>query len=292
MKRYQLIGEINYLIDNQNPDGGWGYYLGKNSYVEPTCFSLLFFHSAQINLQAIKRGLKFLLSLQTESGGFRGFTHDHEISWTTSLVLLTLRKLNVAPVNQQKAAHWLLHNPGRKIQKKSKIIELNMNLQGWPWYPDTFSWIEPTSWALIALKSYGIKGKVIDEAESLIVDRVCTDGGWNYGNKRVYDKNLSGYIIPTVLSLMALQGRGLDSIIAGGFDFLQRNTQKQKSPLNLSFAILALHLFNRETLPLPDELYQMKSSPKRGWEGNNYITAMALLALFTLNRKNPFKIEL
>ena len=61
----------------------------------------------------------------------------------------------------------------------------------------TFSWAEPTAWALFALKKCLARGMVISGAdarirdgEAVLRDRVCATGGWNYGNSNVFGKNL------------------------------------------------------------------------------------------------------
>ena len=62
--------------------------------------------------------------------------------------------------------------------------------------PATFSWVEPTSWCILALKKAApdptareTADRVI-EAERMLADRCCLEGGWNYGNSNVLGKEL------------------------------------------------------------------------------------------------------
>ena len=59
------------------------------------------------------------------------------------------------------------------------VVQLNPDLRAWSWTPGAFSWIEPTAYALIALKSLvatrqaGPASDRIAEGERLIYDRMC-----------------------------------------------------------------------------------------------------------------------
>ena len=80
---------------------------------------------------------------------------------------------------------------------QSAILRQNNQLLGWPWIDGTFSWVEPTSWCLLALKKAGqLPSRTgaaarIAEADRMLADRCCVSGGWNYGNSNVLGKELS-----------------------------------------------------------------------------------------------------
>src|SRR5439155_4953858 len=74
-------------------------------------------------------------------------------------------------------------------------------LQGWPWMPDTFSWLEPTAWCLLALKKARAAPARIAEAEKLIANRTCEPGGWNFGNASAVGQDLRPYVPTTALGL-------------------------------------------------------------------------------------------
>jgi hypothetical protein len=78
--------------------------------------------------------------------------------------------------------------------------------RGWPWTIDTFGWVEPTSWALLALRRFRPAATEIDDAIAVLADRECRDGGWNYGNPEAFGVPLPPFAQTTAIALLALQG--------------------------------------------------------------------------------------
>jgi len=133
-----------------------------------------------------------------------------------------------------------------------EAVQLDPDLTGWPWYPDTFSWVEPTSYSLLALKSRrdnlrGRRARVrIDEAERMILDRECLGGGWNYGNSRVLDEELWPYPDTTALALIALQDFPRPESLERSLTALEAMVEDRASVLSLALAVLALQLHGRD----------------------------------------------
>src|SRR2546423_1157271 len=83
---------------------------------------------------------------------------------------------------------------------------------GWGFFPGKQSWLEPTAHALVALKKVA-KARVnvvvqnrIAMGEKMILERRCSDGGWNYGNRKVLGTDLPSYPETTALALLGLSG--------------------------------------------------------------------------------------
>lgn len=110
-------------------------------------------------------------------------------------------------------------------------------LVGWPWVPATFSWVEPTAWALASLQAGG-RGDHARVAEGLrmLADRQCADGGWNAGNPSMLGQELPGYLYLTGIVCLALPA-GHPSLPAAR-RFLD-GVRQRPSALNLSTALLA-----------------------------------------------------
>ena len=78
------------------------------------------------------------------------------------------------------------------------LVDLDPSFKGWPWRPDNASWIEPTAHALVASES-GVPKQAatrelrerIESGERMLLDRRCSDGGWNYGNRSVLGVELA-----------------------------------------------------------------------------------------------------
>lgn len=80
-------------------------------------------------------------------------------------------------------------------------------LIGWPWVAGTHSWLEPTAWAVVALKLAGLDGHArTREAVTLLFDRQLPTGGMNYGNTVVLGNVLRAHPQPSGLALLALAG--------------------------------------------------------------------------------------
>jgi VWFA-related protein len=119
-------------------------------------------------------------------------------------------------------------------------------LQGWSWIEGTFSWIEPTSWCLLALKKSPAvlhpreRSARIDEAERLLLDRVCRTGGWNYGNSNVLGQELHAHVPTTALALLALQDRREHPSVQKSLEYLVR--QRLSEPAGMALALTSICL--------------------------------------------------
>jgi hypothetical protein len=211
---------LEFLLSTQNPDGGWGYFPGKRSWMEPTAYAMLALHGEDQAHAALERAWKALKSWQLPEGAWRGGPQTTDPHWTTALAV----SLHVARGQFDGAfrsgVEWLLRTLGSEENLwlwlarwlRIQIIEFDPSLHGWPWSPGTSSWVEPTVHALISLKKAAphYPGKAlalrVDMAEKFLMDRRCSDGGWNYGNRRVFKVELPSFEESTALALLALRG--------------------------------------------------------------------------------------
>jgi hypothetical protein len=161
----------------------------------------------------------------------------------------------------------------------------NNALQGWSWIADTFSWAEPTAWCLLAVKKWiRVTGAVSDlsrvsEAEALLLDRSCAEGGWNYGTSNVLGKQHAAYVPTTAIALLALQDRRGEAQVKKGVEYLVRNAANEQSGVALSLALLALKILGLSTGTVEAAL--LKQLPTSLALGNQLALALALLSLRT-----------
>jgi hypothetical protein len=66
----------------QNTDGGWGYFPGKQSWLEPTVYTLLAL-ADQSGGQVFARGWRLVRSWELPTGGWRGWRH-RSATYTTN----------------------------------------------------------------------------------------------------------------------------------------------------------------------------------------------------------------
>jgi hypothetical protein len=175
-------------------------------------------------------------------------------------VLLALLRHAPARGSVQRGYDWLLAVRGRRFPWRQrvreffggrKVVELDSTLDGWPWTPGAFAWVEPTSWALLALKARwqarpprAVRQR-IGLGERMLADRACPGGGWNYGNSRVMGQDLDPYPDTTAVALLGLHG-GSGDVIARGFRALDRLIDAHTSGLSLSLALLSHRAWERE----------------------------------------------
>jgi hypothetical protein len=157
------------------------------------------------------------------------------------------------------------------------------SLQGWSWTPETFSWVEPTAWCLLAVKKWArTHGVTVDmarvgEAERVLINRSCIDGGWNYGNPDVLGTNLRPYVPTSAIALLAMQDRRDDPVVARSLDYLAAHAVSEKSGVALSLAMIALRVYNRRIEPVRAAL--LEQLPVTLALGNIASIGMALYAL-------------
>jgi hypothetical protein len=237
------------LLSARNSDGGWGYEPGRKSRLEPTSWALLALRSS------VPESDQVLANWPSASGAL--FEHQGGLpNWSFhALALATRLALNEAShADLQPLADALVVARGLAMKKASPFQRQENSLQGWSWIDGTFSWGEPTAWALLALKkcrARGIAGNGaevrIRVGEALLRDRVCATGGWNYGNSNVFGKDLPAYVPTTAIALLALQDCADEPFVRHSVDFLEEQAGNHPSTRALALSTLALRRHGRST---------------------------------------------
>ncbi len=268
-----------FLLTAQNPDGGWGYSAQSGqSAPEPSCYSLLALHDRSQGSN--RKGLAWLESQVGADGAVR-LEGDDEVHWTTSLAVLTLTRLDPGFSRLPACVLRLL------ILKGSTDEAI-----GWAWNEHTYSWVEPTCYAMLALKVAGRRNHPrVADAERMLESRACTGGGWNQGLRVSFLRQLTALPSQTAWAMLALQDR-VDShlILAEAGQFLRAKVQKEPSTLSLGLAILAFHATGQDCAGLPEDL-EKRQQPDGSWREAVHLTALGLLALRAVREGwNAFKL--
>lgn len=239
---------VEVLRATRNPDGGWGYYAGKTSRLEPTCWALLALGGTADAREHCLRVLGHWPTsenvLLERAGGQPNYAFH-------ALALLTLRVFGVSHrEGDATLLQGLLAVRGIQLEQSPHFRQDN-SLQAWPWVRDTFSWVEPTAWSILALKKSDRSATAeqrIAEGERLLLDRMCSSGGWNFGNSKVYDSDLPAYVPTTAIALLALQDRPATGALESAVKLLERDALVELSSMALALATLALATWGR-TVP-------------------------------------------
>ena len=290
------------LANSAAADGGWGYHAGQPGHLEPTCLAMAAL-GADIprHETALKKALVFLASQSQPDGSYRLTRGRPQAAWPTALVLFAKQTLNADAAERGKIAARLLTLEGKVVQQDPEVedmLDINFELLGWPWAEDTFSWVEPTAWACLALRGAGRGGHPrVGEGLRLILDRAFVTGGVNYGNRVVLGKPTEPIPGPTAVMLLALQGVEAP-VIDATVGYLRMHAAKATDLEHLAWIKLALSLdtsdgATRAALPAIDARIQDALAvelPRDGDLGCGPLRlALAALALDT-DARNPFRL--
>lgn len=265
------------LIRRQLPCGGWSALVSSaQPALEPTCYSLLAIGPQAADTR--QRAQPFLLRAQNPNGSWPVFVgDDHDGSWLTSLVAVTLRDLVSAIPARLKGLHWLLGNAGKesdwfwkwKFRTADRHARFDPDKFGWPWFPDTVSWVVPTAFAILAFNQlpctcdgFELAPLRVKRGAEMLMDRACPGGGWNAGNGVVYGTAVAPHPDDTAIALLALRDGPQYSLLQTSLDYLERTAPTLTAPWSLAWAILALAahrrpitLLRRALLTFPDLVY-------------------------------------
>lgn len=277
------------LVAAANPSGGWPYYRARSSRIEPTSWALLAL-SGPVRPGAAPAApavgsahLEFLKSIQNGSGLLVDPGSPVANFGWNGLALLALDGAGFGDepfIDRLTAA--LVSSKGVPLENDPGLAEQDNQLQAWSWIAGTFSWVEPTALAVLALKRRRERRPEaaltrIGEAERMLLDRVCPTGGWNYGNSSVLGQDLRAYVPTTALSLLALQDRAGEPRVEMSLDWLSRHATSERSSMALSLAAICLSVFR---LPVAGVLGTLASQEaETDFLGNAHLMAMAHYAL-------------
>jgi hypothetical protein len=300
-----MIDQVtNALIALQNPDGGWGAIQGRRSNTEATSLAVSALKSLdqQSGNDRVIRGTTWLTERQNPDGSWRLNDVATGGSWTTALAIIALSAFPEHKKRVLEAARWLLVQEGSKpgilaililwATGRSNINRVNRDLVGWSWVPHSFSWVEPTSYALTALKKVRASldaetvNERIQQGEAMIYDRMCKGGGWNYGNSKVLDYALWPYPDTTAVALIALQDRAGDQANQESLQALRKTADEANSGLAASWAAICLSLYGQDAADWQKRVE--KRFRETGFLGETKTLALALLALN--GKADPFRI--
>lgn len=282
------------LRQTQNPDGGWGAIAGKQSNTESTALGLLAWRSLDDSREnsVLEKAEQWLANTQNPDGSWSYGAGSKAPSWSTALAVMALYDSSVEAERLVRAGNWILAQEGSKpgilaklilaLSFQKKAVHLNDDLVGWSWTPGSFSWVEPTSYCLIALKKIKSRLSVkavqerVDQAELMIYDRMCEGGGWNYGNAAVYGDPLWPYPDITALALIALQDHKERNDNRVSLRALSKMAETTDSGLALGWTTICLSVYGEDISELRKRLDQKFARTK--FLGETKPVALAILA--------------
>jgi hypothetical protein len=221
MAEVYLATRRDFLLRTQNRDGGWGYFPGKSSWLEPTAYAMIALHGDAGAADAMRRAWRLIASWQLPQGSWRAGAQVQDSTWVTALAVTLCSLESAARPMLERGVYRLLNTQGAERSTTFRAMEflglgrIDMDTKhpAWPWRPGTSSWIEPTAHTIVALRKADALlhnphvALRIREGQEMILTRRCSDGGWNHGSASTFQIAAPSYPESTALALLALQGR-------------------------------------------------------------------------------------
>lgn len=196
---------------------------------------------------------RWLADHQSSDGSLGINAAETDPCWPTALAILAWRAVDANSANDahytkqiSAATRWLLRVAGEPVER-SPGMGHDPTLIGWPWVLGTHSWIEPTAWAVLALKATGhVDHPRTREAVTLLIDRLLIQGGCNYGNTMVLGQILRPHLQPTGITLLALAGEK-DPLgrIDLSVEYLARTLKADTPSASLAYGLMGLTAYHR-----------------------------------------------
>ena len=174
-----------------------------------------------------------LLGTQHRSGAWSALPNIEPLSaFHTALALLAIRPFQTASVRHAAGrgfewlselrgleSHWLWQWKFRLFDKQ---VRFDPSKSGWPWVPDTVSWVAPTAFTILAFRVWRRESARIGPAIAMLLDRACPQGGWNAGNSVVFGVDLDPHPDFTAMALLALRNGspGHEVLLRRSLDYL------------------------------------------------------------------------
>ena len=289
---------LPFLRDTQNPDGGWGFRPGTASRVEATCWALLALwepsRQSSEDLVRVHRARDFLQTTQLGDGSWPAAPGEQTGCWETSLCCLALTAIGDQTQSStiESGLRWVCNDwpsdssPWRRflarITSQRDVAPINYSYRGWGWTPGTSSWVEPTSFALLALERIGsaeLEAKAKRRRRlgvSLLFDRMCPGGGWNAGNPMVYGAAGEPVVVSTVWALLALRSAAAGRETTMSLGWLEKTAPNIQSPASQALAKICLRAYGKSLSS--DAVSLSEVLQKSGFLDSTIVAAWSMLA--------------
>jgi hypothetical protein len=162
--------------------------------------------------------------------------------WLTPLAVLAWHQARDYRDATDKATRFMLATTGRHWPRNPDLpYEHDPSIKGWPWISATHSWVEPTALAVLALRISGRgEHQRVEEGVRLLLDRQLPGGGWNYGNTRIFGRELFPFPESTGVALNALRGAAEPARVRKSLDYLHSSLREVRTPVALSWGLMGL----------------------------------------------------
>lgn len=184
-----------------------------------------------------------LVKAQSPDGSVPVSPDQPKAVWPTALAALAWHGEAPFADAETRALGYLLGSGGIRWQERADEAEMAVDprLWGWSWVLGTFSWVEPTALALMALTAGGHATHArAKEAAALLLDRQLAGGGWNFGATRVYRNVHAASPEMTGLVLVAARDHVPRETVDKSIGYVRGTVGRYMTPLALGWGLLGL----------------------------------------------------
>jgi len=241
-----ISNAIDLVCSRALPEGGFSVKGEGIFRPDATAWAVLALISGLCCDEYISKACRHLAQSQLSDGRVPLSTVNHAAYWPTTLAVLAWQKTAHQVDSVQRAVSFLINNTGLLFTKtKESVVEHDTEIKGWPWVENTHSWVEPTSMAVLALRSSGNgEHPRVLEAVRMLLDRQLPSGGWNMGNTLVFGKELLPFPESTGHALTALNSFSNTEVVQKSLDYLNKIIQGLRTPLALAWGLFGLTSWN------------------------------------------------
>lgn len=241
------------LLSAVGDDGGVGWAVGEAAEPEPTALACLALDDGRCR--------EWLVEHQSPSGGF-----DLVAGPVTNVAATALGALALSDGDARERALDAAVTGRSKIPDDGEDDPV-----AWGWTEETYSWVEPTSRVLLALRLLRPGDTIhIQEGAEMLAEREVPGGGWNYGNSSALGTDLKPYAQTTAVAVLALQGLG--ALAERGARRLIELASEEGAGLTLAQAICALRLVD------DDSWTQLLDPLRASWKKTRFLGNLGSLA--------------
>jgi hypothetical protein len=293
---------LEFLVTNQNSDGGWGFHPAAPSAVEATAWAVMAILAsgpAASHEETLARARNWLLEAQRDDGSWPAYPGHPQGCWVTSVASLALFRQGGAEDAVRQGLQWVVEawpaegTLWRRMREKlfpAHSVRQDSSLRGWSWTPGTASWVEPTAHALLLLRAVPARtlpsgaAQRRELAERMLFDRMCPGGGWNSGNPLVYGVAGIPRTGPTAWALMALQDHAGRAEVEQSLNVLEKSVSDIKGAASLALAHRALVTYGRHSASYPSPAGHLDAHQHYFFE--NILTIAWIILAWREEKKN------
>lgn len=291
-------------------DGWWPYVPGGGPSLEATAWCAL---ACRQHTASVRRTIEQLLASQHADGGWCNVPDLPESDWSTGIAVLALNILEstlsqkgagVGAQLRQSVERGTRFLSTYRSDFITDVTRIGMMLvqgpefdypRGWPWAPKTFNWVEPSAYAILAIKTGPLAQEkhyqnVLKEAHSYLLEKCCAEGGWNFGSPTTFGVDWPPLPSPTSLALLALQDQPGPAVTRAVERLRSFNGPPIDSTIAESLSIIARNLHQDDVSKLIIDLhsnYKRRENP-----GETLVGIAAGTIATTISREgNPFKLK-